>query len=504
MRHFLFILLIPALLHPALLPARVYESADLSYDFNGHHFGEKNNRESSRPVGVVLTEDRFGNRESALYLQGHANSYFELGSGDLLKPSEGTVSLWVKLERKVYAGKGYESNPILVTRNSANEDFYDAFSLFYDFQSDRLMIFFSKDSLEQSGINSLEPVVFNQWMHLVFTYDDHRIAFYIDGKKQGEAVKRFKTVFLEDSPVYIGHSSSLKNDRRTRGVIDDIRLYHRVLTEAEIGELYREPNPNKMQQLLLSGLRYGAILAAFALLLLALRYRWRQKQKRREEHLELQRNIAELEMKVVKTQMNPHFISNCLAAIQDLIYCGDIEKAGQYLAKFSLFLRQVLEYSDKTYISLEEELEIIKLNIELEQLRFNDNFEYLTEIAPSVRPAEIQVPSLITQPLVENAIWHGLLPLKGLRKARLVIRVYPSGDSLFIEIEDNGVGRKKEGEKNGKTSKGTKLVKDKLASVARLTDSSNYRLQITDLAGPGGQPAGTRILLQLDNPFESE
>ena len=131
--------------------------------------------------------------------------------------------------------------------------------------------------------------------------------------------------------------------------------------------------------------------------------------------------------------MNPHFISNSLAAIQNLIYSNEIEKAGLYLAKFSFFLRQVLEYSEKNFITVEEELAVIRSNVELEQLRFKNNFTVSITVDETIHIEEVLMPSLITQPFIENAIWHGLLPLTE-RDPHLEIRFYVKNNRVFVEM----------------------------------------------------------------------
>lgn len=218
--------------------------------------------------------------------------------------------------------------------------------------------------------------------------------------------------------------------------------------------------------------------------------------QRQKEQLELIYRVAELELKVVKAQMNPHFISNCLAAIQELIYKNEIDKAGQYIAKFSYFLRQVLNYSDKNYVSLAQEIEIIKLNIELEQLRFKNEFLFELNIANNIDLTETLIPSLISQPFIENAIWHGLLPLNNLRKPILKVNVFLNEGLPIIEIEDNGVGRHLKNENI--YSKGTKLVSDKIESLNRLNQTSNYKIEIIDLV-ENNEKIGTRIRIRLDN-----
>jgi hypothetical protein len=481
--------------------AQVLPNANITFDFNSHTYNETNNKVKSEPHGVVLVDDRFGNSMSALYLQGHTNSYFNLGNSSLLKYKTATISFWVKLERKVYAGKGYESNPLLMTRNSNNDDFYDGYSLFFDFKSDKLMIFCSKDSLEQSGVNSLEPFIFNQWTHVAFSYDNKKILFYINGKFQGEASKNFETIFLENAPVYIGNSGSKKNDRRSRGSIDDIKFYDQVLNGSQIEALYNEPNPNKLKNLLILIFKSSIIILLFIIFFIFLKYRFKQKLKQQNEKAELEKHITELEVKVVKTQMNPHFVSNSLAAIQELILSGNSDKAAQYLAKFSLFLRQVLNFSDKTFIRLNEEIEIINLIVELEQLRFKENFVFELKIDENITRHEILIPSLITQPFIENAIWHGLLPLKELRKPTLLLNMFVKEKSVYIEIEDNGVGRKILSGNGGRISKGTELAMDKIDSTNKLFNNQ-YSINIIDLFNDEKKPCGTKVVIKLSNYFE--
>ncbi len=488
-------LFIYSLLCTPALYAQVDSTTTLSFDFDDHEIAEKHHRVFPKPVGVSLTNDRFGNEQSAVYVHGHLYSYLNLGTSSLLKPKKGTVSLWVNHERKVFAGKGYESNPIMITKNSTRDDFNDSYALFYDFKSDRFMVFASKDSTEQAGVNSIEKVIFNRWYHLVFTYDDTHIAFYINGELQLRARKNFETVFNPLDSVIVGHGANKKNVRYMRGSVDDIRFFHRVLSQEEIMELYQAPNPNKIRSLVQELLKYGGIILLLIIIIVLLIIRNKRNLKKQKEQFELVNRITELELKVVKAQINPHFISNCLAAIQELIY-DDVDKAVQYIAKFSYFLRQVLNYSDKNYIALSEELEIVKLNVELEALRFKDQFRFEFDIDEQVDTDQL-IPALISQPFIENAIWHGLLPLHQRRPARLTVRVTQKADAVCIEIEDNGVGRKPSEEPES-NHKGTRLVLDKIEALNRLSKNVSHRIEIIDLKDEYGKPVGTKVLILID------
>lgn len=212
----------------------------------------------------------------------------------------------------------------------------------------------------------------------------------------------------------------------------------------------------------------------------------------------LQQNIL-LEQKLFRVQMNPHFMSNCLAAIQELIYANDYKKASLYLAKFSFFLRQILNHSEKPYVSLAQEIEIINLYIELEQLRFMDKFTFELNISNEVDIYDIYIPTLLTQPIIENAIWHGLIPLKEIRKPTLLIYIYKKDSFYYIDIIDNGVGRidKHIRNKPNRTSKGTGLVQDKITHVNRLLNNNSYNLKYEDLKNNKNNPLGTKVTIQL-------
>lgn len=473
--------------------------AEITFDFNDNTFKEKNNRLPLKAVGASLVSDRFGNKESAVRLNGHLNSYLNLGTSKLLKPKKGTISLWVNIDRAVRTGRGAAYNPIIVTKNSENHGWYNAYTIGFELGSECLSTVSSLDSLKSEAIViASNPIVYNKWYHLAISFDNDSLFFYIDGKLQNSSYKGFETMYLESDSVVVGHAASKINERFTLGIFDDIQIYHSVLSPSQIKELFTAPNPNALKRKLDELMKYGLLVLGVTILIIIMIYRNKQKLKKQREQLELNNRITELEMQVVKTQMNPHFISNCLAAIQDLIFKGSIDRAGQYLAKFSLFMRQVLNYSDKTFITLSEELELIKLNIELEQLRFSDNFEYNVRIANDVDVCEVMIPSLITQPIIENAIWHGLLPIKEKRKPVLNLFVYQKEDSLLIEIKDNGVGRNINSIVK-KNSKGTQLIRDRLESLSKLSGSKNYKISIKDIYTENEEALGTTVIIELDN-----
>lgn len=160
--------------------------------------------------------------------------------------------------------------------------------------------------------------------------------------------------------------------------------------------------------------------------------------RHKNEKLRLKQRTAELEMQTLLAQMNPHFIFNCLSAINHSILNKDSDKASEYLTRFSRLMRMVLVNASKKTISLEEELDMVRLYLTMEQLRFKDAFDYTIELHGDVQPSMMQVPGFILQPFCENAIWHGLLHKEG--KGQLLINIHFENNQLIVSIKDDGIG----------------------------------------------------------------
>lgn len=235
-----------------------------------------------------------------------------------------------------------------------------------------------------------------------------------------------------------------------------------------------------------------------AVLLLILWKVFKMLKRKENKKNEINRLIMEYKLVALKAQINPHFMSNCLMAIQHLILNNKVNEANEYLAKFSLLVRQVLNFSSKPTVTLKEELEITQINIELEQLRFENKFTF-NIIMENVDPVAFYVPSLILQPMVENAIWHGLLPLKALRQGDLKIRIRVINSLLNISVEDNGVGRvqKQKVMGNLKESKGIDLTRQRIHNLNTVYNNKTADLIYEDLLDPILNPTGTRATIIL-------
>ncbi|MNU87248.1 Sensor histidine kinase YpdA [compost metagenome] len=229
----------------------------------------------------------------------------------------------------------------------------------------------------------------------------------------------------------------------------------------------------------------------------------RRKRKKEKEQMHIEKLLTEYQLTALKAQVDPHFMSNSLVAIQELILKKETSKANQYIAKFSMLIRHLLNYSDQPVISLRNELKIMDLYIDLEQLRFNNRFIFIKVIDENIQTDQLYIPALITQSLIENAIWHGLLPLMEERTPTLTLSVQIKGDTLCISIIDNGVGRVMEQKKTSSSlreSKGMLLISKRLENLNKLYAPAKAQLEFIDKLNEAGKPAGStvRLLFPLD------
>ena len=210
------------------------------------------------------------------------------------------------------------------------------------------------------------------------------------------------------------------------------------------------------------------------------------------------RKIMELEQEALKAQMNPHFIFNCLNAIQHYIIEKDVMSANKFISSFAGLIRQALDNSGRKNISLEEEIIFLKSYIEIEQNRFEDKFYYSIKVEEQLDITSLQIPPMLIQPFVENAINHGLLNKKN-EKGNLVIDFSKLDDMLKIIISDNGIGRVAAKSFSSykellHVSKGIQLTQSR---INKLNDSENNKIRMTieDKYDTIGNSTGTQVEL---------
>jgi LytS/YehU family sensor histidine kinase len=231
-------------------------------------------------------------------------------------------------------------------------------------------------------------------------------------------------------------------------------------------------------------------------------YRFRVGQIRREEKLktEFNKKLAEVEMTALRAQMNPHFLFNCLNSINRFIVRSDAETASNYLTKFSRLIRLILQNSKAPTITLKSELEALRLYIEMEEMRFENRFDYDIRVDAEVESEFVEVPPLLLQPYVENAIWHGLMHKEA--RGRLTVEITRDNGWLRCVIEDNGIGRQRAQQLKSKSatrdkSMGMKITTDRLNLYQKQT-----KVQVIDLMDSNGTPAGTRVILGFPYTIE--
>lgn len=219
----------------------------------------------------------------------------------------------------------------------------------------------------------------------------------------------------------------------------------------------------------------------------------------RQRKLKNEKRIFSLEQEMLRNQMNPHFIFNSLNSIKLYIVNNEKENAVYYLNKFSKLMRRILIASSEKEISLQDELDTMQLYMNIENMRFSNEIDYRVDVEPGVNPLLIKVPSLLLQPFLENALWHGLSNKEGVKQIDVFVKK-KSFDHIAITITDNGIGREasqkiKSQKKLKRKSVGIDLTKARLENFSK-SYTSSYQLKIEDLV-ENGKASGTRVTIDI-------
>lgn len=227
--------------------------------------------------------------------------------------------------------------------------------------------------------------------------------------------------------------------------------------------------------------------------------RWRIKTIQDQERLKVthEKELLNLEAKALRAQMNPHFIFNCLNSIKSLIQQHDEERSITYLTTFSKLIRTLFHNADKKEISLFDEIETCKLYLQLEAMRFDTKFSYTITIDEKLDLKSIEVPALVIQPFIENAIWHGIIPAG--RGGHIEVSVQKKDADVLVLIDDNGIGRQasalnKPAGNMPHQSKGVKLTQSRIA-LDNLLKQRQAAIETIDKKKEDSSAAGTTVII---------
>ena len=245
--------------------------------------------------------------------------------------------------------------------------------------------------------------------------------------------------------------------------------------------------------------RIGAVLLVSLIAWYIMFLRLRNIRIRHEDEkriLDIEKQMFTLEQTALRLQMNPHFIFNSLNSIQSFVIANDTDKAINYLAKFSNLMRFILAHSQKPFVNLSDELKAMEIYLDVERLRFDNKFNYEFDIDPEIDEEFIEIPPMIIQPYIENAIIHGILNKEGIGKLKITLKLK---DKNYISciVDDDGVGREKA--MQIKVQSGLKhksrgmLITQKRLEILNKSDEDHVNIEITDLKDDNGKPSGTRV-----------
>jgi len=322
------------------------------------------------------------------------------------------------------------------------------------------------------------------------------LSLYMDENMKSETMKA-KGLLASIYAAQGNYKLAFQHQKELEPIKDDI-FEADISSEVELMENKYELQQNELKLMALdkeSQVRKYMLMGLVGMMLFSIVFVWmfiRQKNlKDKEERLLL-------EQRLLRSQMNPHFIFNALSVIQSFIFKNNPKDAGRYLAKFSMLIRMILENSRKEYVPLDEEIASLEYYLDLQQLRFQDKFDYKIGLDEEIFPEQIAIAPMLTQPFIENAIEHGIQNKEG--KGYLEMYFELKKDLLYFTLEDDGVGRTRSYELQEKRQKhqslSTQITKERL-TIYHQKKKVPFMLNIHDRLNQTGEVIGTRVSIQI-------
>ena len=335
----------------------------------------------------------------------------------------------------------------------------------------------------------------------------------IVGAKESQSLNKLRVAYfnrhvvskhsgeLDSALFYYKKSMSARDSilsKKHQTELDELDLKYK--TERIQKENITLSTTNEIQKLKIS--RQGIIISVISLLGVALGaivfllFRYKNEKEKYKR--------LEIEQKLLRAQLNPHFMFNALNSIQQYIYQKkDPALIADYLAKFSRLTRKILQHSREELIPLEDEIDFLKDYMDVQSIRFDTPFEYKIDVNEKLLNDEVMIPPMLSQPFVENSIEHGILSKRG--AGRIEVKMYPSENYLLIQIEDNGIGInqakfKKRSEHH--RSLATSITKERLMLIEK-KEKKNTSMTVEDLSDSNDLITGTLVNIKIPLLYES-
>jgi len=218
--------------------------------------------------------------------------------------------------------------------------------------------------------------------------------------------------------------------------------------------------------------------------------------KYREKKIKEKNEVLLLEQKLLRSQMNPHFIFNSLTSIQSFIFENNPIEAGSYLSKFSELIRSILYNSREEFISLDKEIKTLENYLEIQQLRYSNNFDYKIDVDPEIDMEMVAIPPMLAQPFIENSVEHGIKQIE--ERGFISVNFSLTDESIILTIEDNGIGieatqKLKDNKAREHKSLATIITKERIEILNKGKKKRSWSMHTEEIIGEGDRVEGTRI-----------
>jgi ATP/maltotriose-dependent transcriptional regulator MalT len=345
--------------------------------------------------------------------------------------------------------------------------------------------YFNKDDLIEAETLLQESISLSQsYKTLEREAQSLRLLYQIYEKQD-----KFKEA-LETHKTYISLRDSIINEDTKAEFIERNLTFEsqkqKTLADEEI----------KRQKLIKNGSILGGSLLVVSAIFGLIVYKRKRDAISKKQKAEFSAAVANTELKALRAQMNPHFIFNSLNSINDYISKNDANSASKYLTKFAKIMRQTLENSNQKEITLQDDLQLIELYMQIEAMRLDNKFSYSIEVDEAIDVENTLVPPLILQPFIENSIWHGISKKED--KGHIKIQIKKDKDMIVCVVDDDGVGLKENKGNSERISLGQSITKDRIDIINKIK-KTNGTVVIKNK--PKGKGVNVEVKLPLEIAF---